>query len=133
MHGKKAVIWNVGINNLIDGLDDVGQRVAEYTSVMTSVAKELKAQGCDMYFMSINPTNDKEAASPNYGTAWSPRSPYSVRLFNWKLRENISNYYSYIDTYTYLINTGFITYDGLHYGDSTYLKIYNKAIETIDR
>lgn len=56
-----------------------------------------------------------------------------MRLFNWKLRENISNYYSYIDTYTYLINTGFITYDGLHYGDSTYLKIYNKAIETIDR
>ena len=26
MHGKKAVIWNFGINNLIDGLDDVGQR-----------------------------------------------------------------------------------------------------------
>lgn len=133
MHGKKAVIWNLGINNLIDGLDDVGERLADYTAVMSSVAEELKALGCDMYFMSINPTNDKEAASPNYGTAWSPRSPYSVRLFNWKLRENISNYYSYIDTYTYLIDTGFITYDGLHYGDSTYLKIYNKAIETIDR
>lgn len=131
--GKKAVIWNLGINDLIDGYNDVSQSIEDYTEMMTKMARDLRGQGCDFYFMSVNPTNDKEAASPNYGTAYAPRSPYSVRLFNYQVRQNVSAYYTYIDTYTYLTSTGFILYDGLHYGDSTYLKIYDKAIESIDQ
>lgn len=127
------MIWNLGINDLIDGYNDVSQSIEDYTEMMTKMARDLRGQGCDFYFMSVNPTNDKEAASPNYGTAYAPRSPYSVRLFNYQVRQNVSAYYTYIDTYTYLTSTGFILYDGLHYGDSTYLKIYDKAIESIDQ
>ncbi len=131
--GKKAVIWNLGINDLIDGYNDVTTSIADYSEVMNAMAEDLQGQGCDFYFMSVNPTNDKETASANYGTAYAPRSPYSVRLFNYRVRQNVSAYYTYIDTYTYLTDTGFILYDGLHYGDSTYLKIYDKTIECIDQ
>ncbi len=131
--GRKAVIWNLGINDLIDGYNDLSQSIADHTEMMIKMAKDLKGQECEFYFMSVNPTNDKEAASPNYGTAYAPRSPYSVRLFNYRVRENVSSYYTYIDTYSYLTDTGFILYDGLHYGNSTYLKIYDKAIEVIDQ
>lgn len=131
--GRKAVIWNLGINDLIDGLNDVSDSVEKYTETMTAMAQELQEFGCDFYFMSVNPVNENETASPNYGSSWPVRSAYSVRLFNWKVRENTSEYFSYIDTFSYLTNTGFILYDGLHYGDSTYLKIYDKAIETIDQ
>ena len=106
--GKKAVIWNLGINDLIDGYNDVSQSIEDYTEMMTKMARDLRGQGCDFYFMSVNPTNDKEAASPNYGTAYAPRSPYSVRLFNYQVRQNVSAYYTYIDTYTYLTSTGFM-------------------------
>lgn len=130
--GKKAVIWNLGINDLIDGFNLVDSEVSKYTKTMISMAKDLAGLDCDLYFMSVNPANDKETASASYGDTYLPRTPYDIRHFNWKVRNAVAGYYEYIDTYSYLVDTGFTTYDGMHYGDSTYLKIYNKSIEAID-
>ncbi|MGI6007843.1 MAG: SGNH/GDSL hydrolase family protein [Ruminococcus sp.] len=127
--GKKAVIWNLGVNDLhYQTTANYRQTIANsYISEMEQLAKALKSSGCDMYFMSVNPLNDSECAASGWGTRYS----MWVLDFNYLVRTGLSSY-QYIDTYNYLVNTGFQLRDGLHFTAAVYGKIYNKAIETID-
>lgn len=123
--GKKAVVFNLGVNNIFKSTDlkAMSQR---YADLMESMSMELKKSNCTFYFMSINPVNDKEAMTESY-----KRFPEKVKYFNYLLKNKL-NGFTYIDTYNYLIKTGFELKDGLHYTDPTYQKIFNKAISVID-
>ncbi len=130
--GKKAVVFNFGVNDLRYNYDSLEASIDTYVSEMGAFARALKSSGCDMYFMSVNPLNEKELSSENYGNVSWKRTPEWVQNFNYSVRTQLSDY-TYIDMYNYLINTGFEMRDGLHYSAATYDKIYNKMISVIDR
>lgn len=130
--GKKAVVFNLGVNDLRYNYDSLTASIENYVCEMEALAETLKSDDCDMYFMSVNPLNEKELVSSNYGAVSWKRTAKWVQDFNYSVRTRLSEY-TYIDVYNYLINTGFETRDGLHYSNATYDKIYNKVIEVIDR
>lgn len=132
--GKKAVIWCLGANNLCYTTQSgyLQSVVDTYLNELAYLKKTLQSSGCDLYFLSVNPVNDKETASEDYGPVRAVRSPKWVLNFNYMIRTSKTGY-TYIDTYNYLTDTGFQLLDGLHYTDAVYGKIYNKIIETIDK
>jgi glucan-binding YG repeat protein len=127
--GRVAVIWNLGVNNLYyNSSSGYRQTIANaYIEEMEQLAEALSSGSCDMYFMSVNPLNDNEC----HANGWGERYSKWVLDFNYLVRTGLKNY-QYIDTYNYLINTGFQLADGLHYTPAVNGKIYNKAIEAID-
>lgn len=124
LSGKTAVVFNLGVNSLTLGVDE-NAMAQRYAAVMNSMAKSLKKNNCTMYFMSVNPANPKDCTNSSY-----QRLPEDIKYFNY-LMKNALDDYTYIDTYNYLIKTGFELKDGLHYTTATYRKIYNKVITTI--
>lgn len=127
--GRKAIIWNLGVNNLYNiSSPSVLQTIANsYVTEMNKLAETLKSNDCDLYFMSVNPLNDVECVE----NGLLKRESLRILDFNYLVRTRLRGY-QYIDTYNYLINTGFQLIDGIHYTSAVYGKIYNKAIETID-
>ena len=124
-----AVVINLGINDL--------ENQNGYVLYMNSIAKELKKHNCELFFMSLNPVNRsmlKEAGKKD-------RSEAKVRLFNNALRSALGAQYSYIDTYSYLKNTGYGfdssstgtggNDDGLHYTAKTYKRIFTYCMKTL--
>lgn len=73
----------------------------------------------NLVLLSVNPL-DKEKCD-KYGYDYDGVMS-GIEVFNDKLSETE---YMYIDTYSYLMNNGFSTVDGLHYTDDTYRLIYN--------
>ena len=123
-----AIIFNSGIN----GLNDYG----EYVSFYKKIAPELREKNCRLYIMSINPINSVMIEKMNF----IRRQPSQLRTFNEYLRTNLSGLYTYIDTYTWLMQTGFSTDrgdsgydtgvdDGLHYTLRTYQRIYFRCLQ----
>ncbi len=132
--GRKAIIFNLGVNNLrYTDMNGYLESVTNtYAAIMQQTEIALRGYNCSLYFMSVNPLNNKETVSTNYGGYnWGNRPPQWVRTFNSLLKNKLSGF-TYIDTYTYLTNTGYESNDGLHYTDATYRKIYHKAISIID-
>ena len=132
--GKKAVVFNLGINSLVYNTQSgyVASQADRYAASMNRIAQTLQQYNCSMYFMSVNPANEKECVSEAYGgVVWKERYPKWIQDFNYLVRTQLEGY-TYIDTYNYLINTGFELTDGLHYSTATYRKIYQKAIAIID-
>ncbi len=132
--GKKAIVFNFGVNNLryttMDGY--LNSIAGTYARIMNQTAAALSGYNCSMYFMSVNPLNNAELVSTKYGGKnLGNRPPQWVRTFNTLLRSKLSGF-QYIDTYTYLTNTGYESSDGLHYSDATYRKIYYKTLSIID-
>lgn len=123
-HKPTAVIFNLGVND--------PQNKGEYVRYMNQKAYELKKYDCDLYFMTVNPMNSKTRED----LGRPAQSERSLMEFNEYLRIYLSSDYSCIDSYHYLLNTGFAfdssgigidigIDDGLHYSVATYQKIYN--------
>lgn len=134
--GKTAVIFNLGINDL--------SNINNYVIYMRDIAKELKAKGCDLYYMSVNPVNNQLIK------AWgkTERPEETVRSFNATIKGRLCSGsiagYHYLDTYSYLIKKGYGTDastngtdigkdDGLHYTTKTYKRIFGYCISKINR
>ena len=73
-----------------------------------------------VYFLTVNPVIE--------GKGQYKVKNSSIKAFNKKLKEGAKNY-TVIDTYSYLIDDGFASDDGLHYDEKTYIKLY-KYIKT---
>lgn len=129
-----AVIFNLGVNDLsTHGLDTVvdPKKVAKkYISYMNKLGKQLSAENCKLFYMSVNPAN----------TAMKPtRQEAHLRYFNDTLRADLDNRFQWIDTYQYLMKNGYSTYhsfrndidDGLHYSLRTYKRIYKYCMTFI--
>lgn len=133
---KTLVIFNLGVNDLSSGYS--------YVTYMRSIAAELQKRNCVLYYMSVNPLNNKmiKALGKN-----KTRLESDVRNFNNIIKTNLcsgsSPLYKYIDTYSYLMRTGFGTDmnrygadegidDGLHYTVKTYKRIYKYCMDVIN-
>ena len=122
-----AVVFNLGVNDLA--------YCNAYITYMNHLAEKLKARGCKLFYMSVNPMNNAMRKSEY-------KSEAKIREFNQKIKAGLSTSYTYIDTYRYLMRTGYSTWggvgksvrydDGLHYDTTTYKRIYNQCIKKIN-
>lgn len=130
---KKAVVINLGVNDT--------QNINSYIKYMKSLSNNLTYNyNCTMYYMSVNPVNSAMIKSYGAGT----RTENQVELFNKKIYQNLcsgtNRYFTYINTCSNLQKYGWISnrhnagiYDGLHYSNETYLRIYDYCIRTLNR
>ena len=130
---KKAVVINLGTNDL--------RYYSQYVTYMRRVAQKLKAYNCDMYYLSVNPVNSMMIK--RY-IGWVSRTENQVETFNKAIRSGLclgkNKYFTYIDTCTKLQKHGWISdrynqglYDGVHYSNETYLRIYDYVIRTLNQ
>lgn len=122
-----AVIFNLGANDL--------SYCNAYITYMNQLAEKLKARGCKLFYMSVNPMNNAMRRSVY-------KNETKIRDFNNKLKAGLSDSFTYIDTYRFLMRTGYSTLggvgktvrydDGLHYDSTTYKRIYNQCIKKIN-
>ena len=103
--GTKVVIM-MGVNDLY--------QPEAYITYINQKANEWANKGAKTYFVSVNPVD---------GTYSNLTS--KIVSFNSKLKSNLNSNVRYIDTYNYLVSSGFSTSDGLHYKSETSRKIYN--------
>lgn len=129
---KKAVIINLGVNDL--------KNSSAYVTYMRKVATNLKKYNCKMYYLSVNPINSamiKNAGAVN-------RREAQVAAFNkviyQKLCSGRKRCFTYINTCTNLQMKGWISnrhdagsYDGLHYSNATYLRIFDYCMRYLNR
>ena len=131
---KKAVIINLGANDLT--------KASSYISYMRRLANNLTYNyNCTMYYMSVNPVNS--AMIRSYGGI-GLRTENQVEAFNNTIYRNLctgkNKCFTYINTCSNLQKYGWISnrhnagiYDGLHYSNETYLRIYDYCIRTLNR
>ena len=86
--------------------------------------------------MSVNPVNSKMNAETNHAV----RAEADVRDFNGFIKNSLQDTYTFIDTYSMLMQEGFSTDagingldsgvdDGLHYSTRTYKRIYRYCLD----
>lgn len=123
-----AVIFNLGVNDLTSS--------ASYISYLMELSETLKAKNCKLFFMSVNPVSSATRAY----IGEKARKEESVRSFNATVCAGLADTYSYIDTYSYLMETGFGfdsgefgidtgKDDGLHYTTKTYKRIFRYCLD----
>ena len=126
-----AIVFNLGINDM--------DCISQYITYLKQIAPELQAMNCKLFYMSLNPINsvmiDKKGLVH--------RDEAQVRNFNAQIRSMLGSVYTYIDTYSWLMQTGYSTDsgeygqnsgidDGLHYTVNTYKRIFDKCISTVN-
>ena len=125
-----AVIFNFGVNDL--------PSAGSYVKFYNSIAPTLKKKNCRLFIMSVNPVNSTVLKK----LGKKSRNEYDVIAFNNRLKKSLAEQFSYIDTYSWLMKTGYssdsgsIGYDvgiedGLHYTVTTYLRIYHRCLQTL--
>lgn len=127
-----AVVFNLGVNDL--------HRISEYVAYMNEIAPQLKAMNCKLYYMSVNPVNSVMIEKTG---RLSLRQESDVRDFNARLKSGLDGSYTYMDTYSWMMQTGFGTSngtngkdssedDGLHYTVKTYKRIYDYCLRYVN-
>ena len=122
-----AVVFNLGVNDLY--------RISDYVVYMNELAPELEKMNCKLYYMSVNPINGVMIEKTG---RLSLRKEAEVRAFNDRIKTGLDDY-TYIDTYSWLMQNGFGTSngvngkdssedDGLHYTVKTYKRIYDYCL-----
>lgn len=105
------IIFNLGVNDL--------HNVNSYLEIYNSLPEEFLANN-NVFVLSVNPCNcDYEYLNDD------------IEYFNETMKNGLRSDISFIDSYTYMIENGFYTSDGLHYINSTYSDVYNHVMEII--
>ena len=105
------IIFNLGVNDL--------HNVNSYLEIYNNLPEEFLANN-NVFVLSVNPCNcDYEYLNDD------------IEYFNETMKNGLRSDISFIDSYTYMIENGFYTSDGLHYINSTYSDVYNHVIEII--
>ena len=119
-----ALVVNMGVN----GIPDYHSEIAEWCN---EIAEKYKDRGVKVYFMSINPVNDKLMKYNNYIIR-----DVDVVCFNSVIRTELKGV-TYLDTYSEvrddIIGEGSGTYDGLHYNESVYRKIKDYTCKIVKK
>ena len=116
---KYIVVFNHGVNDL----NDIDLYKKCYSQILSKYSKH------KFYFMSVNPIY-KNSKTDRVFTAPTKKLDY-IKAFNKSMKSMWKN--NYIDCYSYLIDNGYESYDGLHYEDATNTKIMNFILYTIDK
>lgn len=100
------------------GVNDPGD-ASKYAALTNALAARWAARGAKTYYVSVNPV-------------WE--NPYTteeqVMNFNATILPQLVGV-RWIDTHTYLMNTGYNLVDGLHYDSDTNIKIFNAIIGSL--
>lgn len=126
-----AVVFNLGVNDLY--------RISDYVAYMNELAPELEKMNCKLYYMSVNPINGVMIEKTG---RLSLRKEADVREFNDRIKTGLDDY-TYIDSYSWLMQNGFGTSngvngkdssedDGLHYTVKTYKRIYDYCLRYVN-
>lgn len=105
-NGSRVVI-NMGVNDLSDA-DKYAQQVNYWAAVWS-------ARGAKIYYASVNPV-----WANSYGM-----TEERVQLFNARLQSQLIPQVTWLDSHTYLLQSGVHATDGVHYKDDTNLVLYN--------
>ena len=133
LKGRSAVISEFGVNDL--------ENIDRYILFYKRIAAVLKKYRCDLYVMSVNPFHRGrcEYWLKTTGGGINTRTMPKIMAFNKKLRSGAGSAYTYIDTFSYLLKTGWSSMDpetrkgdGLHYSVYTGAKMVNFAITAAD-
>ena len=129
-----ALVFNVGVNNVQHNPTSIAAR---YIDFYKSIVPELKEKGCKLFLMSVNPVVSEQIRVYFHST----KEEWRVRTFNQNLSKALQGSYTYLDTYSWLISTGFGTDsgirtdsgmdDGAHYTSKTYKRILWKALSLL--
>ena len=107
-----AIIFLMGVNDPFN--------VNNYINYINEKAYEWAAIGAQTYFVSVGPVE---------------KDPYitnaQIESFNTSMENNLSGV-KYIDVYTYLVENGYATVDGLHYPANVSIEIYNYILENLE-
>lgn len=104
-NGTKMVI-NFGVNDL--------GNAKKYIQLVNSNIDAWTEAGITVYYSAVTPVGN--------GTTVSNEQ---IENFNAQLKEGLDPRVIWIDSYTYLSQTGFSTADGLHYNSATYRNLYS--------
>ena len=119
-----ALVVNMGVN----GAPEYHAEIADWCN---EIAEKYKGRGVKVYFMSVNPVNDRLLANHNYAVR-----NVDVICFNSAIRTELKGV-TYLDTYSVvrddILGEESSSFDGLHYYDSVYWKIRDYTWETIKK
>ena len=101
-----VMIINFGVNDLANA--------SKYIKLVNSNIDAWTNAGITVYYSSVTPV----------GSNCSSVSNTQIENFNAKLKEGLDPRVKWIDSYTYLSQTGFSSSDGLHYSKDTYKNLY---------
>lgn len=101
------VIFNLGVNDICDK--------SKYINWVNKLHE--KYPSSHLYYLSVNPAKG--------------RSDLDIVGFNDYLQANISEGIKWLDSYTYLEETGFYAGDGVHYDIDTYYKILDFILANV--
>lgn len=102
------------------GVNDCQYNGDAYVSYLNDLSRKAEEKGANLYFVSVNPT------SGSYNNLNS-----SIDNFNNKIKNGVSSNIKFIDTNSYLKQTGFGSGDGLHYDKDTYERVYSYIKENM--
>lgn len=108
--GTKVVIC-MGVNDT--------DHASMYANLVNAKAAEWAARGAKTYYVSVNPV---------WTNPWVTEE--QVMLFNSTIIGQLSGV-RWIDTHSYLANTGYVLVDGLHYDTNTYINIFNVIVGSL--
>lgn len=107
---SQTVILNLGVNdpeNINIYIDLYKKLISDYPSA-------------SFYMLSVNPLDDNS----DFNTTND-----MVQLFNATMKSSFPD--QYLDCYTFLVNSGYETVDGLHYTDATYQTIHRFVVDKL--
>ncbi len=107
-----TMIINFGVNDLANA--------SKYISLVNSNIDAWTAAGVTVCYAAVTPVT--ESASVTNA---------QIEAFNAKLQSQLDSRVHWIDGYTYLMQTGFSTPDGLHYNSDTYRNLYSYYMTVI--
>ena len=113
----KAIVFNLGVNDLWEA--------SNYIKTLCSLGDKLKGRLARVYFMTVNPVQDKKAKKNKYRI-----KDKQVTEFNSTVARGLTGF-EIIDSYDYLMKNTFKTVDGVHYDADTYRKIYTVLYSSV--
>lgn len=111
------IIFNLGIHDIMSNLTAPGANAATAYIEKYSELDPSFFENNNVYFMSVNPT-DKSSAYVNA----------NIEDFNAEMWRHLPDEWTYLDTYRWMNEVGFVTKDGVHYDLDTCRELYNKIM-----
>ena len=126
------MIINLGVNDL--------KNVNAYIPYMRRVSEKLEKYNCKMYYLSVNPINSEMVKRAGAGRRTEEEIATFNRVIYQKLCTGKNKSFTYINSCTNLQMKGWISnrynsgrYDGLHYSNETYLRIFDYCMRYLNR
>lgn len=103
------------------GVNDLGN-ASKYISLVNNNIDDWINAGITVYYAAVTPVGDSASVTNA-----------QIESFNARLQSELDERVNWIDGYSYLMQTGFSTADGLHYTADTYRSLYSYYISVINQ